>query len=289
MMKCAKLCHVNVNVDIAEFYICTLNHDQPCINKYVLTSFALVDPTIWGRIPEYSWRILAPLVERGQWMWPCRKSFMTHIQTSHGRPVAGFITVFQLILFGLFVPIPSYPFFLKFTYICHGYRNMTFLPSEPSIFHCPIAGGKGFDSLKFDPSTCSKRVSRTVVKYNVELQRATFYYGTLILFPTILITYLSFGVFFMSHEVGESGHGLAGTKSTWAVGFGALQHCLVYSLGLRRKNMRKPWDMERQTNVTAVAICLWLETSRNLFLMLCHVEIVIINPPPPPLLSNKPK
>lgn len=37
----------------------------------------------------------------------------------------------------------------------------------------------------------------------IELHRATFYYGTLILFPTILITYLSFGVFFMSHEVGE--------------------------------------------------------------------------------------
>lgn len=43
----------------------------------------------------------------------------------------------------------------------------------------------------------------TIVKYTVELERATFHYGTLILFPTILITYLSFGVFFMSHEVGE--------------------------------------------------------------------------------------
>jgi hypothetical protein len=43
------------------------------------------------------------------------------------------------------------------------------------------------------------------VKYTIELHRATFYYGTLILFPTILITYLSFGVFFMSHEVGASG------------------------------------------------------------------------------------
>jgi hypothetical protein len=43
------------------------------------------------------------------------------------------------------------------------------------------------------------------VKYTTELHRATFYYGTLILFPTILITYLSFGVFFMSHEVGASG------------------------------------------------------------------------------------
>ena len=43
----------------------------------------------------------------------------------------------------------------------------------------------------------------TLVKYVVELQRSTFYYGTLIILPTILITYLSFGVFFMSHEVGE--------------------------------------------------------------------------------------
>eukprot|EP00913_Durusdinium_trenchii_P036019 g33701.t1 len=43
----------------------------------------------------------------------------------------------------------------------------------------------------------------TVVKYTVELNRAAFYYGTLILFPTILVTVLSFGVFFMSHEVGE--------------------------------------------------------------------------------------
>jgi len=43
----------------------------------------------------------------------------------------------------------------------------------------------------------------TIVKYNVELNRATFYYGTLVLLPTIIITYLSFGVFFMSHEVGE--------------------------------------------------------------------------------------
>ena len=45
---------------------------------------------------------------------------------------------------------------------------------------------------------------RTIVKYNVELNRATFYYGTLVLLPTIIITYLSFGVFFMSHEVGVS-------------------------------------------------------------------------------------
>lgn len=42
------------------------------------------------------------------------------------------------------------------------------------------------------------------MKYNVELNRATFYYGTLVLLPTIIITYLSFGVFFMSHEVGVS-------------------------------------------------------------------------------------
>ena len=32
--------------------------------------------------------------------------------------------------------------------------------------------------------------------------RASFYYDILILMPTILITVLSFGVFYMSHEVG---------------------------------------------------------------------------------------
>ncbi|CAE7411474.1 acr-7 [Symbiodinium natans] len=40
----------------------------------------------------------------------------------------------------------------------------------------------------------------TVVKYTVKLGRASFYYSLLILLPTVLITYLSFGVFFMSHE-----------------------------------------------------------------------------------------
>ncbi|CAE7666773.1 acr-7 [Symbiodinium pilosum] len=43
----------------------------------------------------------------------------------------------------------------------------------------------------------------TLVKYTVKLGRASFYYSLLIIFPTTLITYLSFGVFFMSHEVGE--------------------------------------------------------------------------------------
>ena len=41
----------------------------------------------------------------------------------------------------------------------------------------------------------------TIVKYTVKLGRASFYYSLLIIFPTVLITYLSFGVFFMSHEV----------------------------------------------------------------------------------------
>mmetsp|Transcript_54036 Transcript_54036/g.126832 ORF Transcript_54036/g.126832 Transcript_54036/m.126832 type:complete len:689 (-) Transcript_54036:31-2097(-) len=43
----------------------------------------------------------------------------------------------------------------------------------------------------------------TLVKYSITLSRASFYYWLLIIFPTVLITYLSFGVFFMSHEVGE--------------------------------------------------------------------------------------
>ncbi|CAJ1376545.1 unnamed protein product [Effrenium voratum] len=43
----------------------------------------------------------------------------------------------------------------------------------------------------------------TQVKYVIKLQRASFYYWLLIMLPTVLITYLSFGVFFMSHEVGE--------------------------------------------------------------------------------------
>eukprot|EP00439_Symbiodinium_sp_Y106_P035082 s2955_g4.t1 len=43
----------------------------------------------------------------------------------------------------------------------------------------------------------------TVLKFTVRLGRASFYYSLLIVFPTVLITYLSFGVFFMSHEVGE--------------------------------------------------------------------------------------
>ncbi|CAE7501314.1 acr-16 [Symbiodinium natans] len=43
----------------------------------------------------------------------------------------------------------------------------------------------------------------TLVKYTVQLGRASFYYSLLIILPTTLLTYLSFGVFFMSHEVGE--------------------------------------------------------------------------------------
>eukprot|EP00439_Symbiodinium_sp_Y106_P005121 s6561_g1.t1 len=43
----------------------------------------------------------------------------------------------------------------------------------------------------------------TLVKYTVRLGRASFYYTLLIILPTVLLTYLSFGVFFMSHEVGE--------------------------------------------------------------------------------------
>ena len=43
----------------------------------------------------------------------------------------------------------------------------------------------------------------TLVKYSITLGRASFYYLLLIIFPTVLTTYLSFGVFFMSHEVGE--------------------------------------------------------------------------------------
>ncbi|CAE7416921.1 nAChRalpha1 [Symbiodinium sp. CCMP2592] len=43
----------------------------------------------------------------------------------------------------------------------------------------------------------------TLVKYTITLGRASFYYLLLIIFPTVLTTYLSFGVFFMSHEVGE--------------------------------------------------------------------------------------
>lgn len=35
--------------------------------------------------------------------------------------------------------------------------------------------------------------------------RASFYYDLLVILPTVLITYLSFGVFFMSFEVGEAG------------------------------------------------------------------------------------
>lgn len=60
---------------------------------------------------------------------------------------------------------------------------------------------------------------RTIVKYTIEMNRATFYYGTLIIFPTILITYLSFGVFFMSHEVGESGQHLQGPALTILLGW----------------------------------------------------------------------
>ena len=41
----------------------------------------------------------------------------------------------------------------------------------------------------------------TLVKYTVRLGRASFYYTLLIILPTVLLTYLSFGVFFMSHEV----------------------------------------------------------------------------------------
>ena len=41
----------------------------------------------------------------------------------------------------------------------------------------------------------------TLVKYTVKLGRASFYYTLLIILPTVLLTYLSFGVFFMSHEV----------------------------------------------------------------------------------------
>ncbi|CAK9113986.1 Acetylcholine receptor subunit alpha-type acr-16 [Durusdinium trenchii] len=43
----------------------------------------------------------------------------------------------------------------------------------------------------------------TIVKYTIELNRASFYYDLLVILPTVLITYLSFGVFFMSFEVGE--------------------------------------------------------------------------------------
>jgi len=42
-----------------------------------------------------------------------------------------------------------------------------------------------------------------VVKYTVTLKRASFYYVLLIITPSLLLTYLSFGVFFMSYEVGE--------------------------------------------------------------------------------------
>eukprot|EP00438_Fugacium_kawagutii_P007260 Skav221919 [mRNA] locus=scaffold5163:65683:67398:- [translate_table: standard] len=43
----------------------------------------------------------------------------------------------------------------------------------------------------------------TLVKYTVALERADFYYSMLIIMPTVLVTYLSFGAFFLSHQVGE--------------------------------------------------------------------------------------
>lgn len=42
-----------------------------------------------------------------------------------------------------------------------------------------------------------------VARYTVTLRRASTYYTLLIIVPTLLLTYLSMGVFFMSHEVGE--------------------------------------------------------------------------------------
>jgi len=43
----------------------------------------------------------------------------------------------------------------------------------------------------------------TLAKVTVELHRAHYYYVVFIIVPTIMITYLSFGVFFLSHKVGE--------------------------------------------------------------------------------------
>ena len=56
-------------------------------------------------------------------------------------------------------------------------------------------------TINFDANSPSE--PWTLVKYTITLGRASFYYLLLIIFPTVLTTYLSFGVFFMSHEVGE--------------------------------------------------------------------------------------
>eukprot|EP00931_Biecheleriopsis_adriatica_P025326 TRINITY_DN15584_c0_g1_i1.p1 TRINITY_DN15584_c0_g1~~TRINITY_DN15584_c0_g1_i1.p1 ORF type:complete len:642 (+),score=74.35 TRINITY_DN15584_c0_g1_i1:262-1926(+) len=58
-------------------------------------------------------------------------------------------------------------------------------------------------SIKENVYDCCASEPWQVVKYTIFMKRSTFYYALLIIIPNIIMTYLSFGVFWMPAEVGE--------------------------------------------------------------------------------------